>query len=60
MTKRYLWGHVFFVLSWICGSFALWVTCKNVFKNRILIWWIVAITILGAVLALADHYARKF
>jgi hypothetical protein len=50
MTAKDVLAHVFFGLSWICGSLSLWIVCKNVFQRNRLAWWILMAAVLGIAL----------
>jgi len=57
MTTRGIFTHVFFELSWLCGSFSLWIVCKNVFQKKKLMWWVLMMILLGIVIGAADFVA---
>jgi hypothetical protein len=54
MTTRGIFTHVFFVLSWVCGSFSLWIVCKNVFQKKKLACWALMAMLLGIFIGAAD------
>jgi hypothetical protein len=54
MTAKNVIAHVFFIASWVCGSFSLWILCRNVFQKRKLIWWILMALVLAVGIGATD------